>query len=150
MTTTMKFSVFTIAALATATSSRCIVAATAAARKRNVTNGLIWSIRTTQPRMFLVMGRGDRALYRLCPNEEWHPNHWRSMRTQPYHGWLLCDPTGIGARGLSPHPNVISIAFSQPSVCQNGQSGSSCGVITDCVVPPGLDHAVCRHNQCQR
>ena len=25
-----------------------------------------------------------------------------------------------------------------------------CGVTEDCVVPPGLDHAICRHNKCQQ
>ena len=153
----MKFSVFTIAALATVTSSRCIVSATAAAaaaRKRNVTkkggsllvsNGAtgpptpecfsLWEGATVPCIDCVLMKNGT-----LTTGDPCVPN----LTT----GDCCAIPPGL-EHGVY-RPNVISIAFSQPSVYRNGQSGSSCGDTTDCVVPPGLDHAVCRHNQCQR
>ena len=33
--------------------------------------------------------------------------------------------------------------------CQNGQPGASCDNPSDCVIPKGLDHAVCRDDKCQ-
>ena len=158
-TTTMKFSVFAIAALATATSSRCIVSATAiaantAARKRKVTKkggSLSVSYGVTgppTPECFSVWEGAtvpciDCTLMKngtLTTGDHCVPN----LTT----GDCCAIPPGL-EHGVY-RPNVISIAFSQPSVYRNGQSGSSCGDTTDCVVPPGLDHAVCRHNQCQR
>ena len=37
----------------------------------------------------------------------------------------------------------------QPSPTQADSTGAYCGVTDNCVVPPGLSHAVCRHNMCQ-
>ena len=114
--TTMKFSVFAIAALAAAaaTSSRCMVAAAAASRKRKVQK------KTSSGPHGATESSGQ--------------------------------PPGVNCKTTSDCaiPSGLDHPVCREGQCQSGASGSSCGVTDDCVKPPGLQHPVCRQGKCQR
>ena len=118
----MKFSVFAIAALAaaTSTSSRYMVAATAASRNRKI-----------QKKTSSSSGVPHSSEYGATESSGQPPR-------------ANCKNTSDCAI-----PSGLDHAVCRDGQCQSGASGSSCGVTSDCVVPPGLDHPVCRDGTCQ-
>ena len=128
---TMKFSVFALAALsaATSTSSRYIVAATAS-RKRKITKkggSTSGSYGATGPTNDDTIPIGD-----------------------------TCDviddncaiPLGLDHGVCVFNPMDCSNRYGYWT-CQSGQPGAFCVETSDCVVPPVLEHGVCRDDICQ-
>ena len=77
--------------------------------------------------------------------------YWGSHRARDG-GSKGCDPPCDTPPGLD-HPVCIKFQGATPDLdqyeCQSGQPGAACDDTSDCVVPKGLDHAVCRDDKCQ-
>ena len=121
----MKFSIHAITALA-ATSSSCFVFAAARKSKKSakkVTNGA--NVPYGEPTNGDLIPIGDKYL-RIYFNNlfDWIP-------LGLHHG--VC----LGKRDWG------------YNICQSGQPGALCLESSDCVVPPGLEHGVCRYGMCQ-
>ena len=122
----MKFSVFAIAALAaaTSTSSRYMVAATAASRNRK------------------IQKKTSSSSGVHVPHSSGYGATEESSGGQP--PGTPCQTTSDCAI-----PSGLTQAVCREGYCQSGTSGSSCGVTSDCVKPTGLEHPVCRQGKCQ-
>ena len=117
----MKFSVFAIAALAAATSSSCIVSATATRKRKIMKKGgsLSGSYGATGPTDVIPIGSD-------CGKTSANHNPICAIPPELDHGVCRSGPYDF-------------------PLCQSGQPGSYCGQTSDCVVQNDLDppHAVC-------
>ena len=134
----MKFSIFAITALATATCSSCFVSATAAAaasRKRKITK------KGGSPS---GSQEATGATHKCDSSDHCSGSGGATVTGSSGQPGANCNKTSDFVI-----PSGLDHAVCRDGQCQSGGSGSSCGVISDCIVPPGLDHAVCRKGKCQ-
>jgi len=150
----MKFSLFAIVTI-TATTSSCIlsdaVAATTASRRRRRTkNGKNSKNAKKFPKIIGSDATGPTADDGTIPIGEKCKiyNDDCEIPIGLEHGVCRAESTWHWVNGALLIGNTAS-SPSNSGICQDGQPGALCGQTSDCVIPAGLDHAVCRDKHCQ-